>query len=128
MAIKKGYVPGWRLMCNMRAIPILEPGMGNIIPLSALVADPPVDEKEAISNSRDTQCVHGICYLVTKHEFDDIYQSEGGKIGSYVIQPLQFISYEGESLEVHAWYVLDADLDCVWRFICIEAFTSLLYS
>jgi hypothetical protein len=66
-------------MCNMRAIPILEPGMGNIIPLSALVADPPVDDKQAISNCRDTQCVHGICYLVTKHEFDDIYQSEGGR-------------------------------------------------
>jgi len=54
--LKKGYVPGWRLMCNMRAIPILEPGMGNIIPLSALAADQPVDEKEAISNSRDTMC------------------------------------------------------------------------
>lgn len=102
-AIKKGYVPGWRLMCNMRAVPILEPGMGNIIPLSALTGQQEHD-KHPISDHRDTQCVHGVCYLVTKHEFDDIYHSEGGKIGSYVIQPLQFISYEGESFEVHAWY------------------------
>jgi len=95
-------------MCNMRAVPILEPGMGNIIPLSALntTLNQSMDEKlEPISSHRDTQCVHGICYLVTKHEFDDIYHSEGGKIGSYIIQPLKFISYEGETLEVYAWYV-----------------------
>jgi hypothetical protein len=103
-AIKRGYVPGWRLMCNMRAVPILEPGMGNIIPLSAFtnIHD---HGKNEISEHRETQCVHGVCYLVTKHEFDDIYHSEGGKIGSYTIQKLQFFSYDGDELEAHAWYV-----------------------
>ena len=93
-------------MCNMRAVPVLEPGMGNIIPLSAFQH---VCEKHSISERRDTQCVHGVCYLVTKHEFDDIYQSEGGQVGSYIIQTLKFISYEGEEFDVQAWCV-----NCYW--------------
>jgi len=93
-------------MCNMRAVPILEPGMGNIIPISALSKKYTL-EKNPISDHRDTQCVHGICYQVTKHEFDDIYHSEGGSVGSYIIQTLKFISYDGEELDACAWYVYE---------------------
>lgn len=114
--VKTGYVPGWRLACNLKAVPIIEPGMGNIAPIlprhdahaptTENLAGTLTDEVRVVSNAvtqaqepifahndRTQQCVHGAAFLITKREFDEIYKSEGGKEGHYRIEPLDMICY-----------------------------------
>eukprot|EP00457_Paulinella_chromatophora_P010228 gb/GEZN01010322.1/.p1 GENE.gb/GEZN01010322.1/~~gb/GEZN01010322.1/.p1 ORF type:complete len:294 (+),score=28.60 gb/GEZN01010322.1/:130-1011(+) len=75
-------VVGWELRFNLMALPFVEPGMGNIVPSPSSIC-------------------HGIAYLITVEELQQVYKSEGGKEGSYRLIKLSAAAYDGRTLEVH---------------------------
>eukprot|EP00871_Galdieria_phlegrea_P001143 jgi/Galph1/2029/GphlegSOOS_G723.1 len=73
---------GWKLVFNLRGVPGVEPGFGNVVP------------------DRDS-CVHGVCYLLKKEDFLRLRQSEF----TYDVKLLEVEEYSKRRVQANVFIV-----------------------
>ncbi|GJQ11281.1 hypothetical protein GpartN1_g3072.t1 [Galdieria partita] len=75
---------GWKLVFNLRGVPGIEPGFGNIVP-------------------DNNSCVHGVCYLLKQEDFLRLRQSEF----TYDVKLLEVEEYNQRKVIANVFIVTD---------------------
>jgi cation transport regulator ChaC len=100
---KVGKVPGWALRFNLKTLPLVEPGMGNIIKEEGAEVHGVAYQVPAIPKrlAAALRALKSDSSQITEQDLEKIFRSEGGGTSdAYTIQTLDFYGYDGMHLQV----------------------------